>query len=180
MHLYRFQTTRHRNGGSRSKKQQHLRIGAGEKKILIVLIYYVLLLEFSLMAFTLATRNVHLFRHAVKVNFACESRGYNPDSPCDRSELEALKYPGVSLVAYLFLELFPVINFIYVINFRKVKKWICRYFMKEPDNSNTTDLTSSYSRQNSLTYLKSIFIDIPEIIQEVEPPVGVDYTAKAS
>lgn len=108
------------------QKKGCFKIGSGEKKILIVLLYYALLVEFSLMAFTLGARNLTQFRTAVVTNFVCESQGYNPEAPCDRSQLESLKYPGINVLAYSLLLLFPVINFTYVIKFRVLKKWLCR------------------------------------------------------
>lgn len=132
------------------QKKGCFKIGSGEKKILIVLLYYAILVEFALMAFTLGTRNISSFRTAVFINFICESFGYNPDAPCDRSLIDSLKYPGVNLVAYLMLELFPVINFTYVIKFRVLKKWFCRYVLRRGE-----DRSSSESKfTESTVYLK--------------------------
>jgi hypothetical protein len=144
-------------------KKGCFKIGAGEKKILIVLLYYVLLVEFSLMAFTLATTRIQQFRTAVKLNFFCESPGFNPDAPCDRTLIDDLKFPEVNLLAYMLLELFPVINFIYVIKFRVVKKWCCRYVLKRESQSSydmTTEYTSTggpHSRTNSVSWKRAQF-----------------------
>ena len=132
------------------KKKRKTRLASGEKKIVIVLLYYTFLVEFALTGFTLATRSVSQFRLAIKHNFLCECLGHDPESPCDRSQLEGLRYPGVSLVAYMLLVLFPVINFTYVINFRKLKRWIHKNVLRREVVSATTT-TRSYSVSESVT-----------------------------
>ena len=125
-----------------SKQKKGFKIGSGEKKIMIMLVYYAILVEFSLMAFTLATRNVKQFRAAITWHFLCESRGHDPANPCDRTQLEGLKYPGVSLVAYIMLVLFPTINFTYIINFRKLKRWFCTRVLKREINYAESQINS--------------------------------------
>lgn len=162
----------------KKKGLQCLKIGSGEKKIVIVLLYYVLLVEFSLMAFSLATRNLGQFRTAVAINFQCESSGLTPlvadgdeaTPTCDasRSQLEALKFPWVNLVAYMLLVLFPVINFTYVIKFRVLKKWCCAYVLRRKGvaaGGGGAALTASgaYSRQNSLAESNSYSVNLKRV-----------------
>ena len=130
------------------REKRSFRIGSGEKKIIIVLVYNVVFMTFALMAFTLSIRNGTQFREAVNSNFLCESRGHNAESPCDRKELQSLKYPGVNIVAYVMLLLFPTINFTYVINFRKLKQWIVRHFLKSQAN---TIVTTASTATNTAT-----------------------------
>ena len=120
---------------------RRISLGSGEKKIIIVLLYYVLLVEFALMAFTLTVRNVGDFRAAVVAHFRCEATGFNPDDPCDRSSFEDIRYPSVSLLAYMLLLLFPVINFTFVINFRGARKWLCKHVLKSEETSSTNAWT---------------------------------------
>lgn len=136
------------------KKKRFFNIGSGEKKIMIVLVYYSMLVEFALMAFSLATRNVNQFRTAVTLHFLCESRGHNPANPCDRTQLEELKYPGVNLIAYVMLVLFPAISFTYVINFRKLKRWFFRVVVKKSSRSqaNSTSDLRKFSVCTTMTY----------------------------
>lgn len=106
------------------------------------------------MAFTLATRDVDQFRAAVTWFFQCELFGHNPDDPCDITLLQSLKFPGVSLVAYILLELFPVINFIYVINYRMLKKWCCKYLLRRDQSSSSSreqQQKQQYTNSNSLS-----------------------------
>ncbi len=134
----------------RSRKKRRSQLGSGEKKIVIVLLYYTFLVEFALTGYTLATRSVSQFRLAIQHNFLCECMGHNPEAPCDRSQLEGLRYPGVSLVAYMLLVLFPVINFTYVINFRKLKRWFYRFVLRKEVNSVANN--TNYSVTESMNY----------------------------
>lgn len=109
-------------------------MGSGEKKIIIVLLYYALLIVIALTAFTLAMRNVDFFRDELGRHFACEARGFNPDSPCDRERFESTRHPVASLLAYILLLLFPVINFTFVINFRETRKWVCQHLLKREES----------------------------------------------
>lgn len=128
------------------QKKGCFNIGSGEKKIIIVLLYYVLLVEFSLLAFTLSTSRISQFRTSVQINFFCESRGFNPDAPCDRSQLDSYKFPEVNLIAYMLLELFPVINFTYVIKFRTLKKWVCIHILRREEERSSNEYYSTATR----------------------------------
>lgn len=140
------------------QKKGCFKIGSGEKKIVIVLLYYAILLEFTLLAFTLSTRNIGSFRTAVLINFICESFGFNPEAPCDRSLIDDLKFPGVNLVAYTMLGLFPVINFTYVIKFRVLKKWFCQYVLGRGKESSSlgSRITSESKFTDSSMSLKRV------------------------
>ena len=112
---------------------------------------------FALSAFTLALRVSTNFRTALKWYFACESQGYNPASPCDRSQLEGLRNPGISLIGYILLELFPLVNFIYVINVKETKKWICRWICRRKDQEEVMEdgRTRNLSHSNGSQYYTS-------------------------
>ena len=134
------------------QKKGCFKIGSGEKKIIIVLLYYVLLVEFALMAFTLSTSRITQFRTAVTLNFLCERLGFNPDAPCDRSLLDGFKFPEVNLLAYILLELFPVINFTYVIKFRIMKKWICVHILRRKDDDSSAEFSTAAHYSRSVSY----------------------------
>lgn len=154
------------------QKKSCFKIGSGEKKIVIVWLYYVLLVEFALMAFTLSTSRISQFRTAVQINFLCERRGFNPDAPCDRTLLDSFKFPEVNLLAYILLELFPVINFTYVIKFRVLKKWCCHYILRRGEEHSSAELTTTAGRSSSysvslkrakFTGSNSVSVVVPEI-----------------
>ena len=112
-------------------KKVQFRVGSGERKILIVLIYYAILNVFALMALSLAVRNGYQYRMAVRWNFLCESAGHNPENPCDRSQVSDLKFPEINIVAYLLLVSIPNVNLIFVINWRKLKHWFCVHVVRD-------------------------------------------------
>jgi len=112
-------------------KKVQFRVGSGERKILIVLVYYAFLNVFALMAFSLALRNGDQYQLAVRWNFICESVGYNPASPCDRSQVDGLKFPEINIVAYVLLVSIPNVNLIFVINWRKLKDWFCVHVVRD-------------------------------------------------
>ena len=160
-------------------KRGQFQIGSGEKKILIVLIYYAILNVFALMAFTLAIRNANQFRHAVKWNFLCESRGHYPDSPCDRSQVDGLKYPEVNIVAYFMLVSIPSVNFIYILNYRKMKYWFCVHILRDRSRVYTRSSSSySTSRFNSTSDMRqfslSSSIKINTVEYNIEDITGTD------
>ena len=98
-----------------------IKIGTAEKKILMALSYYVLVTVFSLMSFTLTTRNSGPFVMQLQAYFACEGRGRDPDNPCDRNNFQQLAYPGVATTSNVLLGLFPAVNLLYVLNIRELK-----------------------------------------------------------
>ena len=87
----------------------------------MALSYYILVTVFSLTSFTLATRNSGPFVMQLQAYFACEGRGHDPDNPCDRNNFRQLAYPGVATTSFILLDLFPVVNLLYVLNIRELK-----------------------------------------------------------
>ena len=145
---------------SRDTKQKiKMGVGSGERKIILVLLYYALLVEFALMGFTLATRRVTEFRVAVAVYFQCETPGHDPANPCDRSKFEGLLNPALSLLAYVMLLLFPVMNFTFVINFRWLKGRFCHYVLKRKDvgESSTSGGTNFSTNQTTSVHMGRLF-----------------------
>ena len=94
-----------------------------ERKILVILCYYVLLGAIALTSYTLSTRNVEEFIKGVSHYFLCESPGMDPDSPCDRSGFENFSYPILTLFGYILLGLFPAVNLIFAVDIRELKQW---------------------------------------------------------
>ena len=99
-------------------------ISIPERKILISLCYYVVLTVFVLTSFTLSIRNIEPFSKERRGHFACEQLGQDPENPmlCDRQRFRRLAYPKVTAVAFVLLGLFPVVNLVYVLNVKELKK----------------------------------------------------------
>ena len=105
-----------------NKHNKGSRIGTAKKKILIVFCYYVVFSVFSLSSFTIATRNTHTNYSVVANYFLCERNGYDPNRPCDRSELEGLSQPEVAALSFFLLAVFPTANLIFTVNFHQAMK----------------------------------------------------------
>lgn len=107
-----------------STKSNPLKIGAAERKILIVFCYYVLVAVISLVAFTIATRHSKPVSKQILKHFQCESNGYNPNEPCDRGVFEDITYPELYAMSYILLGVFPLVNLTYAVNFGEIRKII--------------------------------------------------------
>ena len=96
--------------------------GTAEKKLLIVSFYYVALVVFGLLSFSLSQKNRYLLWKELQIYFMCESQGHNPNDPCDRSQFERLSHPAVYTLSFSILLLAPVIHSVFVINIQLLKK----------------------------------------------------------
>ena len=96
--------------------------GTAEKKLLIVSFYYVALEVLGFLTFSLSQRSIVLLRKELQIYFMCESRGHNPDNPCDRSQFEQYTYPAVFILSLSFVLLAPVVNFLFLVNIKLLKE----------------------------------------------------------
>ena len=105
---------------ARSRKTKHPHgLGMAERKILIVLCYYVVVASFSLTQYTVVIRNLDAFAIQLEQYFVCELSGHDPSNPCDRNKFRQLSNPGVTTATFILLGLFPLFNLIYVLNYMK-------------------------------------------------------------
>ena len=96
--------------------------------------YYVILAVIALLAFSLTTRDGDRFISEVLSYFECERKGVDPDNPCDTSGYISLLNVAITSISYILLGLFPLVNFIFVINVRElkqqVKNWLPHLFKR--------------------------------------------------
>ena len=90
--------------------------------------YYILVAVFTLLGYTLATRNASRFTTEVLRYFECERKGVDPDNPCDTSGYENIPNIYISLLSYILLGMYPLINFIYVIDVHELKQHMRDWF----------------------------------------------------
>ncbi|MCG8620619.1 MAG: hypothetical protein MJE68_01290 [Proteobacteria bacterium] len=94
-----------------------------ERKILIVLCYYVVFASFSLTQYTVVIRNLDAFDMQLEKYFFCELNGHDLSNPCDRNKFRQLSNPGLTALTYILLELFPLFNLIiYALNYEELLK----------------------------------------------------------
>ena len=140
----------------RVKQSKNLfKIETAEKKILIVFCYYVILVIFTLISFTIATRNADQFSEELEKYFVCELIG--PSTPCPRQGFERLTQPEMTSIAYILLGLFPLANLVFVVNVREVKEkfdqCLPKIHRRTPIDQQTTSVASTSDPLSSGTVI---------------------------
>ena len=77
---------------------------------------------FAVLGFSLATRDAKRVTSEVIRYFECERKGVDPDNPCDTSGYENIPNVYISLLSYILMGMYPLINFIYVIDVHELKQ----------------------------------------------------------
>ena len=97
-----------------------------ERKILVSLCYFVLLLIVSIPSYTLSTRYSNLFSERLRRYFFCEAAGVAPNnsSICDEliDGFRAFVYPQLTAVGYFMFNVLPAMLLIYAVSFKELKK----------------------------------------------------------
>ena len=107
-----------------SSSSKRFKIGTAERKISVVVTYYVIMTDISLVSFSLAPRNDSLIIERVGKHFLCELT--HPSEPCPRT-FEELQYPYLTVMSFVLLSLFPFTILIFMINFRELVVKIKKY-----------------------------------------------------
>ena len=100
------------------------KIGTAEKKLLVIIFYYVLLAVLALTTFTISTRNAITIIKEILLYFICERDGINPSQPCDRSRFEGFNNPVPGTLSFILLGLFPCVNLIFTVNVKELREKI--------------------------------------------------------
>ena len=100
-----------------------LKIGTAEKKLLVIIIYYVILAVLALTTFTIFSSTLQLFVKRLFEYFICEQPGPSPSESCDRSGFEDLTNPIPANMSFLLLALNPWLNLIFTINISELKEF---------------------------------------------------------
>ena len=79
---------------------------------------------FAILGFSLATRGAKRFISEVIHYFDCERRGIDPDNLCDASGYINIPNVCISLLSYVLIGMYPLINFIYVIDVHELKQYL--------------------------------------------------------
>ena len=111
------------HGLLRVKKSKHpLQISTSERKILIVLCYYILLSVVALTGVTIPLRNAQLLTVALIEYWQCEAAGVDPLCNRPRTSFEEQTNPGIITVSYMLLWIFPAVNLIFAVNVSELKQ----------------------------------------------------------
>ncbi len=108
-------------------------VSTAEKKLLIVICYYIFLQVVSFAHFSISKQVGNELNKQLTEYFLCEQSGYDPARPCSRSGFENLINPGVAFMSFIIGLLTPTVNFVFVIDYSKVKKYLTRYSRKKRD-----------------------------------------------
>ena len=101
------------------KKGLHL-ISTAEKKLLLVLSYYIIAGVSGLVYLAVFTVDIGMIRKTITGYFICEASGFVPGK-CDRAQFEQFGAPWLQAITYLFIGSIPLVNVTFVMNFTAVK-----------------------------------------------------------
>ena len=97
-------------------------IGTAERKLLIILCYYILLAMVALSGVSVPLRNAEPLTNAITEYWNCEAAGIVPENPCNRAPLEQQTNPALTTISYVLLWIFPAVNLIFAINISELKQ----------------------------------------------------------
>ena len=129
-------------------KKSHFKIGTPERKILIALCFYALLMILGIPAFTVGARVGKLFGERLTNYFICEAQGVDPNNPglCDEliDDFRTFTYPELFISALFLMGFFPVVFLIYTMNFEDLKaKWRSCQKRSESHEMRSTQITTT-------------------------------------
>ena len=91
-----------------------------ETKIFIALTYYTVAGALTLADFSLVATKIDSTTTELQKYFICEGKGSG--SPCDKSQVQQILTPWLDLTTYALSGLFPVVNLIFIISWKDVKR----------------------------------------------------------
>ena len=105
-----------------------LKLHSGEVKVLVISGYYAIFAMVLVTTFILPKiQDLEELINDITVYFACEATGTLRD--CEKPSVE-LYGRIVSIVAFVLVGLNPIVNLVFVINTRNLKRKISKYFSK--------------------------------------------------
>ena len=95
-----------------------------EKKLLIILSYYVLFGIVGLVTSGLLLSNLsHVLFQSIVTHFACEALGFIPGK-CDRSLFEQKSFSYLRTVTFVFYAFIPIVSLVFVIDTKKIRRQV--------------------------------------------------------
>ena len=144
-------------GVFRRKEKGKVVVSTAEKKLLIVLCYYILFGIVSMVFSSLTSSNIsrQLFE-AIVNHFTCEALGYTPGK-CDRGLFQQYSITWLFSLTLVLLALIPVVSLLFVLNTEDIKKWLRKKFHIRSRNQGSMFTRTSilHSRKNSSLSINS-------------------------
>ena len=144
-------------GVFRRKEKGKVVVSTAEKKLLIVLCYYILFGIVSMVFSSLTSSNIsrQLFE-AIVSHFTCEALGYTPGK-CDRGLFQQYSITWLFSLTLVLLALIPVVSLLFVLNTEDIKKWLWKKFHIRSRNQESMFTRTSilHSRKNSSLSINS-------------------------
>ncbi len=131
-----------------------LKLGTAEKKLLVIIVYYVLLAVLALTTFTIFSQTLPLFMKRLFEYFTCEQTGSPESAPCDTGGFQDLTNPIPANMSFVLLAVNPWLNLVFALNIRELKELLCPYVQRTKsllirDQSSITTTTSDKTNSTS-------------------------------
>ncbi len=91
-------------------------LSTAEKKLLLVFVYYLLFGYLDVINFTVSTASISELSQYTREYLQCEALRVDPDYVCPRQFEEVRTSLAFSLVTYVLLGFYPVINLVFAVN----------------------------------------------------------------
>ena len=121
-----------------------INIGTAERKILLVLLYYISLGAVASTAFTLATKYQNYNITETLNYFDCQKSGFN-----NTCKLSIKQFPTVTVGAYVLLGLLPSINLVYALNVKEIKCAIKGVYSRVRNRINSVIVTTTEGKSET-------------------------------
>ena len=96
-------------------------MSTAEKKLLLVFVYYVLVGYVDIIGFTVTTSSLDVLLQYTQEHLLCEALRVDPDYVCPKRFEEVRVSLALSLVAYVILGFYPIINLVFAINKSEIR-----------------------------------------------------------
>ena len=131
-------------GVFRKKENGQVIASTGEKRLIIILSYYILFGIISMVTVSLSTKNTPY--ESIMTHFSCEALGYTPGK-CDRSIFEQHTISWLLTLTFVLHGLVPVVSLVFVLDIREFKaQMLKRCFRSIPGRQTTLILHRSIHR----------------------------------
>ncbi len=125
-----------------------LSFGVPEKKLVIIFVYFIAFEVSSLISFSLSQRNASQLMQEIGKYFTCELNGHDPASPCNRTAFERYQHPTVGIFSNILLFLVPLVNLVYVVDFKLLRSKMSSKKRNEIDRQRSENISASNAATN--------------------------------